>query len=337
MNKKLHMFKTFTIFLIFFCSSILILCPNGKSGVLDTVYECTPIIQIDYDRSILEQPVLPYDKPKEIPIIIKANIIGPSVDIVKDSLRSVYLIAHLSVEEVPEGCYASINPPLIRYEAISGEYQTTNATLSFTIDQYFPAFSLKKVKLNISVERLGLLVKDESYYFDIPFIVDYQPQLSFSYPEQNVKSIGPDEIAVFPIEIENWGNAQSNIKIEVEEVPEGWQASIVDSLALATNLFGDDAKGNVSLSVKPPIDFGYREDRTIIKVKMTPTTRNENLYFEGEPHYLYFIVQSKGVSTAIPPGSEMILFVFASILLIFLIWKIKSTRDHKNQSGGKKK
>jgi hypothetical protein len=347
MNKKLHMFKTFTIFLIFFCSSILILCPTGKSGPLDPVYINTPFIEIEYDRSISEQSVIPYDEPREIPIIIKAKITGATADIIEEYIKDAYLVVDLSIENVPDGCYASINPPFVRFlEVTSSEYKIANATLSFTIDQFVPAFSSKTVKLNASVSedwklkgrQGGLLVESASFYFDIPFIVGYQPQLSFSYPEKNVKNIGPGETAVFPIEIENWGNAQSNIKLEVEDIPKGWNASIIDSLTLAkTSLFGDfgdEARGTVLLNVKPPIDFGYREDRTIITVKLTPTTRYENLYFEGEPHYLYFIVQSKGVSTALPAGSEMIIFVFAFIFVIFLIWKGK---NYKKQFRGEKK
>lgn len=350
MNEKLRMVKAVTIFLILFCSSVVIFFPSAKSGPIDPVYENTPIVQIELDRSILEQPVIPYAEPREIPIIVKADILeGPTEDIVKHFLGSeaIYLIVHLAVEDVPEGCYASVNPPLIRFQARDNHWypDKINVTLSFTIDQYVPAFSLKDVVLNVSVERLGTaratIIKPASYFFDIGFIVGYQPQLSFSYPKQNVKNISPGETAVFPVEIENWGNAQSNIKIEVEDVPEGWRATIVDNLTLATNLFGAEAKGTVSLSVKPPIDFGYHENRTIVTVKMTPTTRNMNSVLEGEPHYLYFIVQSKGVSTALQSGSEIIIFVFASLVILFfviyLILKGKHTKEFMKRFRGKAK
>ncbi|MFO7677668.1 MAG: hypothetical protein R6V50_04725 [Thermoplasmatota archaeon] len=359
MNTKLQMIKAFTIFLLLFCSSVVIFSPAAKSGPFDDFYECIPHIYIDYNKSILEQLVIPYGEPTEFSITVKADIMGPAEDIVKEFLAKppIKLIVGLSIENVPEGCYASVNPPLIEFipqKDLTWKPNEANVTLSFTIDQYVPAFSIKNVRLNISapIDRdfeeggvgesyLGLVVKPEAYYFDIPFTVGYQPKLSFSYPKQNVKNISPDETAVFPIEIENWGNAQSNIRIEVEDVPKGWTANIVDNLTLATNLFGDEAKGTVSLNVKPPIDFGYYENRTIITVKMTSTTRHNNSVLEGEPHYLYFIVQSKGVSTALPSGSEMIFFIFASILIIFfviyLIWKGKHNKEYMKKIRGKGK
>jgi hypothetical protein len=349
MNKKLHVFKIFTIFLIIFCSSFsfIILCPTGKAGPLDPIYECNTHIEIEYNKSISEQPVIPYSEPIELPVTIRAKITGPTADIVEEYLAGSFLIVHLSLEDVPQGCYASINPPFVRYTGISTDYKTANATISFTIDQYVPAFSYKNFTLNMTVDSLrgkglviipgGVLVKSASYSFPISFMVGYQPQLSFSYPEKNVKSIGPDETATFPIEIENWGNSPSTIKIEVEDVPDGWQANIVDTLTLVTNLFGAEAKGNVILNVKPPIDFGYHEERAIITVKMTPTTTGpENLYLEGEPHYLHFVVQSKGISTALPPGSEMIILVFAFILILFLIWNSKKAKNYKQFRGRKK-
>ena len=341
MNKKFHTFKIFIILLILFCSSIVILCPTGLSNAVDEIYQCEPFIELEYNESILKQTIMPYDDPVQIPIKIKTRLIGPGVDAVKyhGALDKIYLIVHLSIEEVSEGCHASINPPFVRYQGIYDEYQTSNATLSFTIDQYLPAFSLKNVKINISVETLGKLktplVKGKDFFIDMPFKVGYMSQLSFSYPEENVKSIGPEATAVFPIEIENWGNAESNVNIEVEDIPEDWQASIINNLTLGTNLFGDETKETLSLNVKPPINFGYHEDRQVIKVKMTPVAYGKS-DLKGEPHYLYFIVQSKGVSIK-TPGFEMIIFIGAFILVFFPILKRKNIEECKKQQDGIKK
>lgn len=352
MNKKMHKLKIVSIFFLLCCSliSIGIFCPIVEAGPLDPLYECTPYIEIDYNHTLMQQLVIPYDQPTEIPLTIKARITGAAADIVEQYISDqTYLIVHLSVENIPEGCHASINPPFVAYAGISTQYQNADATLSFTIDTNVPAFSLKTVVINVTVESLrgkgvlilpgATLVQAASYSFKFSFIAGYLSELSFSYPEKNVKDISPAETAVFPIEIENWGNAQSNIKIEVKDIPEGWQASIVENLNLATRLFDDGnsgaaSKSTISLQVKPPIDFGYREDRGIIIVKMTPTTRDlETLYLEGEPHYLYFIVQSKGVSTALPETSNIIILVFISILIIIFIWKSKKYYDKQNKGG----
>ena len=74
--------------------------------------------------------------------------------------------------------------------------------------------------------------------------------------------------------------------------------------------------------MKPPINFGYHEDRAVIKLKMTPFYQNNSNYF-GEPHYLNFIVQSKGFSS---PGFESILVLFALIFVMYPIYKRKNKK-----------
>jgi len=335
MNKQFQKIEILIIFIIIFISSLFVISPVARSGPLDQIYECTPIVEIEYNETFLQEPVKPYDKPTQIPIIVKTKIDGPSSDIVAAKIGSdwenlrdaIRLIIDISIAEVSDGCYASINPPILQFP-ISEEYKSTNATLSFTIDQYFSAFTLKIVKIQFSVRRIGkaaTLVKAANITKDIPFIVSYQPQLSFSYPESNVKNVNPDETASFPIEIENWGNAETNVNAEIAYIPEGWQAQIVKNLTLRTNLFGGDAAEIITLNVKPPIGFGYHEDRAIIKVKMTPVFYNDSNN-TGEPHYLYFIVQSKGFST---PGFETTILIFAIIFIYIPILIIKDKRGRK--------
>jgi hypothetical protein len=332
MGKQFQKIKIFVAFLIIFCSSLFIICPIGKSGPLDQIYECTPFIVLEYNETLLQKPIVPYDQPITIPITVKAKIGGPAADIVLDKIGGggVKLIATISIAEVSEGCHASINPPILQFP-VSGEYESANATLSLTIDQYLPAFSLKNVKVRTNSQRLGAkatLVKAGNFTQDVPFFVGYYPQLSFSYPDGNVKSITPDKTAYFTMEIQNWGNADTNVICEIVDLPEGWQAGIVRNTTLATNLFGVNFKGTISLNVKPPINFGYHEDRAILKVKITPECYNKSQY-TGEPYYLYFIVQSKGYST---PGFDFIILIFAFIFVLFSIWKQKNNKIEKKQS-----
>jgi len=306
MIKQFHKIKIFLIFLMIICSSLIVLSPIGKSNPLDQIYECKPYIILKYNETLLQEPILPYDKAKEIPIQILAKIDGPAADIVLDKIggpRGLKLLVDVSIAEVSEGCHASINPPIVQFY-VSGEYVSQNATISITIDQYLPAFSL----------------------------VGYIPQLSFSYPDGNVKTINPDETAYFTIEIQNWGNGDTNVSCEIEDIPDGWIAEIARSLILGTNLFGGKSKIIASLNVKPPINFGYHEDRAIIKVKMIPTSYNKTEY-QGEPLYLFFIVQSNGFSA---PGFEIITLFLAFIFVFFVIWKKKNKKIEKKHLEGKK-
>ena len=337
MIKQFHKIKIFLIFLMISSSSLIVLSPIGKSNPLDQIYECKPYIILKYNETLLQEPILPYDKPREIPIEILAKVDGPAADIVLDRIggpRGLKLIVDVSIAEVSEGCHASINPPIVQFY-VSEEYISRNATISITIDQYLPAFSLKNVVVRMNSRKLGskaTLVEAGNFTQDIPFFVGYIPQLSFSYPDSNVKTINPDETAYFTIEIQNWGNGDTNVSCEIEDIPDGWIADIAHSLILGTNLFGGKSKIITSLNVKPPINFGYHEDRAIIKVKMIPTSYNKTEY-QGEPLYLFFIVQSNGFSA---PGFEIITLFLAFIFVFFVIWKKKNKKIEKKHLEGKK-
>jgi len=329
MIKQFQKLETAFILLIFTFSLLITISPAGKSIPMDQIYECTPFIEMDFNKTLSQKPVNPYDKPRIIPLTVKAKITGPAADIVADHMGTIILIVDVSIAEVSEGCQASINPPILQFP-VSDEFESANATLSFTINRYFPANSLKNVKINFSFRRIGgtaTLVQPKTIIQEIPFIVGYLPQLSFSYPEGNVKNINPGETAVFPIKIENWGNAVTNISIKTVDVPEGWSATITKNLKLETNLFGGEHREIVVLTVGPPINFGYHEDRAIIKVEITPVEydKPENI---GEPSYLYFVIQSTGFST---PGFEMITTFFAIILVLSIILlKKKTLKNTKN-------
>ena len=323
--KKIKMFIIITI-LIF--SSLFVICSSGMSFPGDTLYLCTPIFDIDYNKTLTSDPIVPYSEPKKIPIILKSKIDGPEVDVVLEFASGVNMIVDIFIAGVPEGCHAAVNPPFITFNP-SAEFISENISISVTIDQYLPAFSLKTIKLGIRNRRLGgsaTVIESVNVTFDIPIVVGYLPQLSFSYENSNVKSIVPDQTAYFIIEMQNWGNADTKVWTEIEDIPEGWQANIVENTTLGTILFGGDP-ATISLNVKPPISFGYHEDRAIIKVKMTPVFYNDSSY-SGEPHYLNFIVQSKGFSS---PGFETILILLAFVLIFFVFW------IRKNKMGGIKK
>jgi hypothetical protein len=337
MNKQYQKIKIVAIFLILFCSCFIVINPIGKSAPIDKIYECTPLLIVEYDKSILENPIIPFDDPTIIPVTVKAKIIGPADDIIEEFIGGggVNLIVDLSIAKVPDGCHASLTPTIVQFP-VSKEYETTNATLKLTINQYLPVKAQKNVVIQMNSRRLGrgsTLVHKGNISQEVPFEVGYYPQLSFAYVDGNVRDIEPDKTAGFTFEIKNWGNGVTDVISEVSNLPDGWTAEIVRNTILGTEFGGDNSKKTISFKVKPPIDFGYHEDRAIIKVSMTPYSR-ANPEDKGEPHYLYFIVQSKGFST---PGFETIFLLFA-IIIVFLPAIIKKKRkNEKKQKVGKSK
>ena len=335
MNTHFNKIKIIIIFFILFNSSIITLCTIAKSGPLDQIYACTPNLIIEYDESILKEPIIPFDQARTIPVKIKLQLLGPAVDIVLSKVKGMYLIVDMSIANVPEGCQASVNPPLALIKLPEqNTIVSVNATISITINQLLPGLSQQIVTVRMSHRRFGrtaVLIEPGNITQDIPFMVGYFSQLSFVYNDGNVREIYPDETADFNFEIQNWGNSATKVISTIEDLPDGWLTEIAYSTILGSQLIGSTSSKSISLRVKPPVDFGYHEDRAIIKVSMTPINFDNSEYV-GEPHYLYFIVQSKGFFT---PGFETILILLAFIF-VFVPLKIRKNRENNNKrTGGK--
>lgn len=333
MNKQFQGIKIYMILVLILFSSLLVIFPIAKSNPLDEYYKCDPYLEIDYNLSLLEDPIIPFDKPRKIPLEVKGKIGGPAVNFILERIgegNDIKLIVKLFIDDAPEGCHVSITPSILEINPISKEYVSKNATLWITVNQKIPASAEKIIKIRMKSEKLGTgatIVPQANKTKDIPFTIGYYPQLSFSYPDDNVISIGPDETARFKVVIQNWGNGDTKVISKIVDIPDGWIVDLISSTILGTNFFGDYSEGTVSLNVKPPYSFGYHEDRAIINVSMTPIFF-ENPEIKGEPHYLYFIVQSKGFST---PGFDIVVLLFAFIFIMYPIWKRKNGKIEKNQ------
>jgi len=338
MIKQIKKFKIFIIFLILFGSSSITICSVAKSGPLDQVYELTPNLTIEYDETILQKPIKPYDNATLIPVKIRLDLTSPTADIVLARIGGgkIKFIVNVEIIEIPEGCQASIIPKLILIDLPTEAIPVyANATISITVNQFLPAGSQKKLVARMVSEEIGnqaTLIKTGNYTQDIPFMVGYYSQLNFNYKDGNVRDIRPDETANFNFEIQNYGNGATNVISEIVDLPDGWATEIVRSTILGSEITGSTSSKTISLRVKPPIDFGYHEDRAVIKVKMIPVSY-PNSEYSGEPNYLYFIVQSKGFFT---PGFEFGIILFAFIFVLIPVWKRKNIKNEKKGFGGKK-
>ena len=128
------------------------------------------------------------------------------------------------------------------------------------------------------------------------------------------------DIAVFPIEITNLGNARTKVFLEVDlsTLPDDWIAIVDDSIIIDE---GEGSKNIAYLTIRPPKSLGYHDDDASIRVKMTPA-RAENTQNRGEPEYVTVVVESRGVSIlgleVIAPIIIVIVAVILAILYFFM-------------------
>ena len=322
MTKQFKKVKISIVFFILLGSFFITLCSSVNAGPLDQIYECTPNLTIVYNESLLQTPIVPFEDARLVPVKVRLELLGPAVDIVLSKIGGrVEYVVDMQITETPEGCQASVIPRLLLIELPTENKPVfVNATISITVNQFLPALSQEKVVVQMVPERVGsstTLIKTGNYTQDLPFMIGYYSQLNFNYNNGNVKDITPDEIADFNFEIKNIGNGATNVIAEIVDLPDGWSTEIARSIILGSELVGSVPSKTISLRVKPPVDFGYHEDRAVIKVKMIPVNY-PSLEYSGEPHYLYFIVQSKGFFT---PGFELGILLFAFVFVLIPILK----------------
>ena len=224
-------------------------------------------------------------------------------------------LINLKVTDHSPWCTANLASDVVPTLLTTGLTQSS-VFLNLQLRDDAPAFGEGYIKISASVGTLGL-IGGFNKEFTLIFQPAYFPIINVNLPEGTTKSIGPMDSAVFPIEINNMGNARTTVFFKIENIPKGWTAVVTDDITL------DESKEKFTayLTVKPPKEFGYHYDAKSIMVKMTPA-RAEDLTNLGESLYVTVIVESRGFST---PGFESILFIGA-LLAVVLIIKLKKKK-----------
>jgi hypothetical protein len=335
MRIKKLLFKKIVIF-TFLLLLLIYLLPSSSAAIMDPLFVVEPIIELEYEDKDVFDPITPYSPPREIPIKVKVRIAGVNQHIIAE-LYAQKMYVDLSLEEVPEWCKATIYPTLLEID-LDQKWRYENATVILTLDRNAPAYEIGKIKINVAVRGMGnraQVVTRANETELIPFYVGYIPLLAINELEGNYRLINPDETARFPIEVINLGNHVTDINIDILSIPDGWFVDIVPKVIVDPYLEGE-YKTVLNLVAKPPVNFGYHEDREEIKISIFPSSK-ENASAKGEEHVLTFFVYSRGFST---PGFEAIFLILGIVIIIFIVKKNKSRRSKgvwSKKLGGEKK
>ena len=323
MSKKTRKIKsTFIFSLLIFSFFITMIYPTSKASF----YNANIILDVDWDLEETEKPIIPRDEIKEINFAIKFRIVtdthfGKGLFLGYAGSERTHINLH--VVESPPWCSAVLERNLVTTNI--SEYDETTSKLYLIVDETAPAYGVEGViKIKARSGDLGL-IKGFEKVFTLFFDPAYIPIIKTNLPDVNTKQINPTKTAVFPIEIENAGNARTDVLFEIENIPEGWEASISEEVFL------NEAKGSKDtayLTVIPPSQFGYHYEAANIRVTMTPV-RTENPNEVGNPLYATFTVYSRGLSTN---GIEQIFYIIMLIIIvlvmvIFILRRIRKRQD----------
>ena len=309
MFDKKRLINTTAIIFLLVVSKFVIITPNYSKAL--QVISAEALTEVDWNLEDIQKPIIPRDEIKELELLIKFrietdNYIG--MGLLLGYAGSDIALIDLEIVETSPWCSAVLQQTLVATNI--SEYEETTTKLYLSLEEDAPAYGDGFIKIKARTRALNI-IKGSEKIFNLSFSPAYLPIIKTNLPEVNTKRIYPLEKAVFPIELENAGNARTRVTFEIENVPEGWEASIKDFIVLK------EAKGSKEiayLSVIPPNGFGYHYDEANIMVTMTPS-RAEDEKDTGNPLYATFAVQNRGFSTN---GIEQILFIGIFVLLIFV-------------------
>jgi hypothetical protein len=325
MNKKKNNLKiiasSFIIFMLLF-TLLSVIMPKVEST---SVYNARNHVEIEWSETETGKPIIPRDEIKRLNITVKFEIFtGPSFG---EGVFQGYLattranpLIELKIIETPSWCTAVLETTTVATN-FSRKAQGQTAIL-ININENAPAYGAEGfIKIEARAKPLGL-IDEFTNVIELPFIAAYKPIISTNLPDVNFKKINPESEAIFPIEIENRGNARTRVLLEAIGVPEGWKATVTDFIVL------DESEGSMEtayLSIIPPSDFGYHDNDISVSVKLTPVMA-ENEDEVGNPSYVNFIIESRGFSS-----SGLWSYLPIGLLILLIIGFICSMINRRRQ------
>jgi hypothetical protein len=317
MKKNFRTIKATLIMGILLVSVSATIVPTTSAGLLANL---SSYARVEFDaKNFTGKPVVPRGEIRPLPIVIfygvnYAGLIRGLANFLFLFQKGRQVDIKLELVDWSPWCTPTITQSTLT-TMVADDEQELKANLNLRVDLDAPAYGSGYVTVKVIVPKVGSIDKYENE-FTLEFDPAYLPLIKPQTQGSNTKRIGPMDTAVFPIEIENLGNARTKIKLQVvsESVPDGWTAIVTDQVIL------DEEKGSMAiayLTIKPPKTFGYHDETSGIVVEMVPE-RAENPSDKGSPERISVLVESRGFSVI---GIEMLLLPLVIIVvIIFLIY-----------------
>lgn len=314
--KNLRRIKILLVFSFLFL--VLIISFTSYSGAIES-YRASVTLELDWSDKYPSTPIAPRDEIAEFELKITMNIVTGATfgaGILEAYSEEDLAVIRVSILEYPSWCSVILNNTVLMTNI--SEKEVIFDKLFIHVDEDAPAYEEGIIKINVTVGKLGL-IKGYKKIFNLSFKPSYYPIIQIEL-ENNTRRINPTSNAKFPIDIKNYGNAETKVFFDILEIPEGWTATVTDSVIVDKE---EDSKAY--LIVNPSRDFGYHDNDVIISIKITPTFA-DNINITGKPIFANFIIQNRGFSTF---GIEiyLMLFLVIAIVLFTIIFFIKK-RNH---------
>ena len=264
------------------------------------------------------EPIIPIDDLRYYSIKIDYSVtLGPLGRLLLPFILGRQVDIKLDIVNSNPWCQANLAFGTITTQVQrQGIIDSQNTQISIELDKDAPAYGSGFVTIRAKVPKVGLIAGFEQD-FTLKFKPAYLALIQFDLPGTNTKTIGPMDTAVFPIKINNLGNARTSVRLKVEQKPADWLAVVTDEV-----LVDVDGSATAYLTIRPPKGMGYHDDDGAFQISMTPhRAENPNVDI-GTPTDITVIVESRGFSTIGIEGVLPVIIVII-VILFFVYWFIK--------------
>jgi hypothetical protein len=307
--------KIKSLFILSLFCLVLVISSSSVTQAQDPAYRAAVIIELAWADGYPSSPIAPRDEIAEFDLKITMNIkTGPTFGAgllegyLTENNPSATALIDLRIVDYPNWCSATLDKTLIMTNISRKE--EAFCKLYIHVNEDAPAYEEGIIKFEVNISDLGL-IKGDRQVFNLTFKPSYFPRIKTLLPQGNTKRINPTSEAEFPIEIQNKGNAETKVLMEIIDAPDAWAATVTDSIIIGEER---NSKNMAYLTIRPSRDFGFHNREAVVSLKITPTF-SENVNITGEPIFANFIVQTRGISSS---GAEFYLPIVVIIVLIFL-------------------
>jgi hypothetical protein len=275
MNKKIMMASIMILFIIM--SSNVSSSSEINENVKNTSFRITtgftskPIMRIEYDENATQEPIIPINESREIPLKVYYQIVGLLSNWHEFLYKKKNIQVSLEIIERPDWCTtASLDNKTLNFNIKSDQTEPKDVTLTIAVDRNVPAYTVGTIKIRVTSALLkGLIftkIAEGNFTFDVPFTVGYIPIIDveqvFTY-----KEIPPLNVTTIPFKITNLGNGKTQVFIEVKNLSGQCEVDYPDSILLGSPTQGEKDSDTIYISIKPYKNFTMES----LKVEFTPS------------------------------------------------------------------
>jgi len=314
LQKKLKKIKSIIILLILLINVVIIFTPYTQAAL----FKSDAHLSLELNADDIHERIMPLSKPTRIRINVGYQVIGKFVKKTSAHFKNKGTPAtiHLSVEEIPNGCTATIEPSTVNIE-VGANWNYASAALLVRFDENVPGLKPVKIKVKMHADELS------SSIYKINEIIDYDeitvmPDFLLVFdviPKNTFKEISPGETAFFDIELKNLGNAKTTFRFKTLKEPEGLNVKIISDVVLESKLSGGDSTETIQLAVYPQNDLSFYNNEEVIQISVIATQYGAPSE-DGQEIILSFTVKTSGSSILIV-GTISTFVVFIAVILLY--------------------